>query len=148
MNFKPTPEHIADELRRQQETTTAAGRRPTTYNIYALKLADGCYYVGLSKDVHWRVGRHVAGRGAAWTRLHPPIEHIDSFQCYTDDERIAMEREDEITVRFMRRYGWKLVRGGRFCEVNELSTEKHLRHHQIFELLNAFYGRVDGLANS
>jgi predicted GIY-YIG superfamily endonuclease len=142
MNHKPTPQQLADELNRQRSATTTQRPIPITYNIYVLRLKDGCYYVGLSKDVHWRVGRHASGRGAAWTRLHPVIEHIDSFQCYTCDERTAMEHEDEITIRYMRQHGWKKVRGGRFCEVDELSTEKHLRHHQIFEHLNAFYFAV------
>lgn len=51
--------------------------------VYLLECRDGSLYTGITVDVARRFSQHVAGKGARYTRSHPPkrvlavIEHPD-----------------------------------------------------------------------
>ena len=66
--------------------------------VYTLALEDGCYYCGFSTNPEVRVSSHFLGRGAQWTRLHPPISVI-SIQ--PGDELL----ERIVTLAFMIKHG-------------------------------------------
>lgn len=100
--------------------------------LYVLKLQDGCYYVGLSKNVHKRIDFHTIGNGAQWTIAHPPIGILETERTFTEDLKSAEELENKLTIKTMKDYGWRKVRGGWFCNVDESQTEKALRAHGIF----------------
>ncbi|PKM05839.1 MAG: GIY-YIG nuclease family protein [Gammaproteobacteria bacterium HGW-Gammaproteobacteria-4] len=51
--------------------------------VYLLQCRDGSLYTGITVDVQRRFAQHAAGKGARYTRAHPPqrivavIEHTD-----------------------------------------------------------------------
>lgn len=122
--------------------------------LYILKLQDGCYYVGQSANVHKRIDAHMVSKGAAWTCIHPPIGILETKRTWTDDQKSAEEMENRLTIRTMQNYGWRNVRGGWFCNVDETQTEKALKAHGLFDPLESFErncirrenGRLDPLA--
>ena len=42
------------------------------WQLYLLRCRDGSLYAGISTDVERRFREHTAGRGAKYTRAHPP----------------------------------------------------------------------------
>jgi len=48
--------------------------------LYLLECADGSIYTGITVDVAKRYAAHVAGRGARYTRSHPPARLLASFE--------------------------------------------------------------------
>ncbi|WP_313173356.1 GIY-YIG nuclease family protein [Stenotrophomonas sp.] len=51
--------------------------------VYLLECRDGSYYAGISTDVEARFLAHVAGKGARYTRAHPPLR-ILARRAYAD----------------------------------------------------------------
>ena len=43
------------------------------YWLYLLECEDGSYYAGVALDVEQRFLLHLFGRGARYTRAHPPL---------------------------------------------------------------------------
>jgi putative endonuclease len=43
-----------------------------TWYLYVIECADGSLYTGIAVDVARRYAMHVAGKGARYTRSHPP----------------------------------------------------------------------------
>ena len=56
----------------------AAAKKPSgdPYTAYIVRCSDGSLYTGIAKDVEARVKAHNAGKGAAYTRTHLPVELI------------------------------------------------------------------------
>ena len=55
--------------------------------IYILKLEQDKYYIGKTTDPERRLGEHLSGAGAAWTKLYKPIERIELIpDCDEYDE--------------------------------------------------------------
>lgn len=89
--------------------------------IYTLKLVNNKFYVGYTSNLQNRMCQHFNNEGAKWTQLYRPIEII-----HVERERHRWH-EDFNTLRNMRLYGENNVRGGRWCQLKELSyTPKHL----------------------
>lgn len=88
--------------------------------IYVLKLHHDKYYVGRTENIALRVRSHFDGDGAAWTKLHRPIDVCDSFP--SDDPL----DEDKTTLKYMREHGFENVRGGSFCRVTLTTSEKNM----------------------
>ena len=42
------------------------------YYVYVLACGDGSLYTGMTNDLRRRMTLHAAGRGAKYTRSHPP----------------------------------------------------------------------------
>jgi putative endonuclease len=53
---------------------TAAG-----WFVYLLECADGSLYTGIATDVQRRYAEHAAGKGARYTRSHPPARLLACF---------------------------------------------------------------------
>lgn len=87
-----------------------------TTNVYALKLADGKYYVGKSDNIDQRLGSHFSGDGSAWTRKHTPVKVMEVR------ENVSRFEEDKMTKEYMEKYGIDNVRGGAYTQV-ELPDE-------------------------
>ena len=79
--------------------------------IYVLELVDGNYYVGITYNLNIRLSQHLSGSGAGWTRLHKPIRVVEVFF-----EGCDRKMEDEVTKRYMEKYGKDKVRGGSYCK--------------------------------
>jgi len=41
--------------------------------LYLIECRDGSYYAGITNDLDARYEAHAAGRGARYTRSHPPL---------------------------------------------------------------------------
>lgn len=97
--------------------------------FYVLELADGYYYVGISNNIVRRAHQHQQGNGAVWTQLHPPIRVLFQHEHDVEDEKAAEKIENEMTVQLMVERGWRLVRGGYFCAMDEEQVKQGLRAH-------------------
>lgn len=99
------------------------GGRVCQFQLYALELEDGAYYVGITayRDVAKRFNMHVEGKGAKWTKLHKPIRIIETKQIGLICERDAVELETALTFKYMEKFGMYNVRGGSLCRVDSRS---------------------------
>jgi predicted GIY-YIG superfamily endonuclease len=79
--------------------------------VYVLKLEDDCWYIGISTCLNQRLGQHWSGDGSKWTRLHKPVSIAEIVYP------ASLEIENEVTKRYMEKYGKDLVRGGSWCKV-------------------------------
>ncbi|MFP7722713.1 GIY-YIG nuclease family protein [Lysobacter sp. A3-1-A15] len=48
--------------------------------VYLLECRDGSLYTGIAVDVARRYAQHAAGKGARYTRAHPPLRVLASFR--------------------------------------------------------------------
>jgi predicted GIY-YIG superfamily endonuclease len=64
------------------------------YFVYILLCNDGSFYTGFTKDVEKRAKLHINGKGARYTKAHPPqkVVHIEEFTTRSE----AMRRERAI----------------------------------------------------
>jgi len=68
---------------------------PTTpWFVYLLECRDGSIYTGISTDVATRFEKHAGGKGARYTRSHPPLRVLGSFQY--PDRSAALKAEHAI----------------------------------------------------
>jgi len=89
-------------------------------SIYVLKLENDKYYVGQSINVKNRLIAHIKGKlSSEWTKKHKPIQEIEIIETNFTNISEAMFLENSITLKYMKKYGWKNVRGGDFVTLNE-----------------------------
>ncbi|WP_266157885.1 GIY-YIG nuclease family protein [Dyella silvatica] len=62
-----------------------------TWCLYLIECSDGSYYAGITNHLDARYAAHVAGRGARYTRSHPPLRLIGA-RPYAD--RAAASRAE------------------------------------------------------
>jgi len=64
------------------------------FYVYILRCTDGSLYCGYTNDVEKRFEKHKSGKGAKYTKSHPPLEvvYVEEFENKSD----AMKREFEI----------------------------------------------------
>jgi predicted GIY-YIG superfamily endonuclease len=75
--------------------------------VYVLKLEDSKWYVGKTYNLNLRIAQHKSNNGARWTKLHNVIDCVKvSF----------IINEKEMTLKYMRKYGWENVRGYSWCQ--------------------------------
>lgn len=53
------------------------------WHVYLIECRDGSVYTGIAVDVDRRYAQHAAGKGARYTRSHPPLRLLTSF-AYPD----------------------------------------------------------------
>lgn len=49
-----------------------------TWWLYLIECQDGTYYAGITNDLDARYQAHMLGKGARYTRSHPPLRLIGS----------------------------------------------------------------------
>lgn len=134
---------IEDEIERQRAMPAGGLRRSkNNFLLYALRLEGDRYYIGRTSDSIIRIEQHMQGKGAQWTKLHAPVGLIKCKPCKAANPQEADQMETLWTLEYMVRYGWRNVRGGYFCHVDELQTEQALRAHCVFELLQNAQPRI------
>ena len=96
-------------------------------HIYILKLKEGKYYIGKTKNIEKRWNEHVAGNGSMWTKKYRPtlLMRIIVNTSYFDEDKYVKE--------YMAKYGIDNVRGGTYSNINlddnSISVlEKEIRH--------------------
>lgn len=64
------------------------------YYVYIILCINGSFYTGYTKDINERVRLHANGRGARYTKMHPPKEvaYVEQFTSRSE----AMRREKAI----------------------------------------------------
>ncbi|MFY7987664.1 MAG: GIY-YIG nuclease family protein [Flavobacterium sp.] len=88
--------------------------------IYILQLENDKFYVGQSKDTEYRLKLHVKGKlSSEWTKLNRPIGFIKIIETDFTETSSAMQLENSITIDCMKKYGWRNVRGGDYCTLDE-----------------------------
>jgi len=82
--------------------------------VYVLECANNTYYVGMSWDLERRMTEHFRGQGAMWTQQNPPLRVVRVLSyTYCKNEYGNMRvAEDEVTTKYMKKYGPENVRGG------------------------------------
>lgn len=71
-----------------------------TWWVYILLCRGGTYYTGIARDPGKRYLRHRDGRGAAYTRINPPVALLAAKSC---PDRAAALREEAALRRRPRR---------------------------------------------
>lgn len=71
-----------------------AGTRRAAWYVYLLECRDGSLYTGIATDVARRFAQHVAGKGARYTRAHPPVRVLGAMAHA--DRAAASRAEDAI----------------------------------------------------
>lgn len=73
--------------------TPRARKVPNALNwfVYILECRDGSLYTGIAIDVAKRYALHVAGKGARYTRSHPPARILATF---AHPDRSSASREE------------------------------------------------------
>ena len=61
------------------------------YYVYIILCTGGSFYTGYTKNVGERARLHANGRGARYTKMHPPkkVVHVEQFESRAE----AMRRE-------------------------------------------------------
>ena len=100
--------------------------------IYILKLEEGKYYVGRTKDLNKRTIEHFKLNGSEWTKKYKPVEilstHVgDNFE------------EEKLTLTIMDKYGIDNVRGGSYCKISLSDSEKEKIQQIIYSLTDKCY---------
>lgn len=97
-------------------------------SLYALRLQNECWYVGMSFNVEKRFSKHLKGKGAQWTKKYPPIEiHEVRVTEHFDQDSVA-KLEDDMTLEYALKYGSEKVRGGGWCQSKPRWPEVMLRN--------------------
>ena len=76
--------------------------------VYLLECRDGSLYTGIAVDVARRFAQHAAGKGARYTRSHPPLRLLAHFP-YAD--RAAASRAEHAIKRLTPERKRALCRG-------------------------------------
>jgi len=83
----------------------------TAWFLYVLECRDGSLYTGITIDVEKRFAMHMAGKGAKYTRSHPP-QRIVAMVEYAD--RSAASRAEYAVMQL------SLAQKRVFCEQHAL----------------------------
>ena len=78
--------------------------------LYVLTLDNDKWYIGRTANVECRFDQHKTGKGARWTQLHKPISIHETRELKSEED------EDKTTRDYMRIYGIRNVRGGKYCQ--------------------------------
>lgn len=91
--------------------------RPGKWFVYVLECDDGSYYKGFTKDIITRWKEHLNGKGAEWTKKHPPVKliHWEEF----DSEAEVVNREKELKTGFGRKWLEREIKAGRTRQAGE-----------------------------
>lgn len=65
--------------------------RARRWSVYILRCGDGSLYTGVAVDVVARLEQHQAGRGAAYTRSHRPLELVHVEPGLTRSQALRRE---------------------------------------------------------
>ncbi len=99
--------------------------------IYILQLENNKYYVGKTVNMGQRFSQHCSGQGSEWTKIHKPIRIIKTI-----DNCIDSIMEDNITKKYMLKYGIENVRGGSYSQPNLLEWQIKAVENELKSMKN------------
>ena len=124
-------------------------------SIYVLKLEKDKWYIGRSNDLESDLKKHKFGKKTSWTKL---------YKVKSVEEKELGESLRDVTIRYMKKYGWWNVRGypfrgkgekwppeeikEQFNSVNEEDSEKAVVYILRLENNKWYIGRTYNLARS
>lgn len=97
-----------------RKQTGDAGGKPTrqgAWTVYLIECLDGSIYTGIAIDVAVRYAAHASGKGARYTRAHPPAKLLATLEY--PDHSSALKAEYRIK---------QLTAAAKRAFVSELST--------------------------
>ena len=59
--------------------------------VYMLLCTDRSIYVGITNNVEQRYAKHMSGAGAKYTRAHPPLKLLRTWECANRSEASKLE---------------------------------------------------------
>jgi len=59
--------------------------------VYLLECVNGRIYTGITTDVEARFNKHLAGKGAKFTKMNPPLRIIGTKSCTNRSEASKLE---------------------------------------------------------
>lgn len=62
-----------------------------TWHLYLIECQDGSFYTGITTDVEKRYRLHAAGKGARYTRSHPPARLLVSVPVGSRSDALKVE---------------------------------------------------------
>lgn len=83
--------------------------------LYLIECQDGSIYTGITPNVTRRYTAHVAGKGARYTRAHPPKQLLAVFFY---PSRAMASQAEYITKQLPARAKWQLI----YHDDNQLSS--------------------------
>jgi predicted GIY-YIG superfamily endonuclease len=86
------------------------------------------WYIGVSYALNNRIAQHASGRGSAWTRIHPVVRIAEVRMSAT------LQLERDVTLGYMRKYGWENVRGGPYSSPNLPRAPKALAASKVRQI--------------
>lgn len=64
---------------------------PFEHHMYVLECGDGSLYTGYATDVAARVAAHAAGKGARYTKAHPPVRLVAQARFFSKQRAMSAE---------------------------------------------------------
>ncbi|MGX5730573.1 GIY-YIG nuclease family protein [Pseudoxanthomonas beigongshangi] len=78
------------------------------WHLYLLLCRDGSYYAGITTDLEARFQAHLAGKGARYTRSHPP-ERLLGSRAYPDRASASRAEWEIKRLPKARKLAWLLA---------------------------------------
>jgi putative endonuclease len=72
--------------------STNSGKINKLYWLYFILCQGDGVYIGVTKDVSKRYSQHLTGKGALYTKTHPPIKLLFSLPIGTRAEAMRQEK--------------------------------------------------------
>ncbi len=100
-----------------QDPNDLPAPRPGIWFVYALECEDRSIYIGQTQDILKRWKQHATGKGADWTKRHPPIKLVH-WEEYDSLEK-AVKREKDLKTGFGRKWLKREYKAGRTRQAGE-----------------------------
>ncbi|MEQ8531612.1 MAG: GIY-YIG nuclease family protein [Imperialibacter sp.] len=122
--------------------------------VYALKLDDNRYYIGIAVDPVRRFLEHQAqGKNcSSWCKKYRALEIVETIDTGHKHMKDATLMEDLLTLQYITKFGATYVRGGRYMGSDQKvqkASEHHIRQGYItimHRLLQQFKITYDDLS--
>jgi predicted GIY-YIG superfamily endonuclease len=115
-------------------------QNPKNYNLidngfyfFVLLLENNNYYVGATKSIRLAIINEFNGLGSEWTKIHKPIKLVNLIKIRDSDRNIIKKKHNELVIYFMKKKGFRSVRGGDFYKVVERNHK-----NKVFNCTNIF----------
>lgn len=107
---------LVRQLTKSGQRVIQEGYFNTPIKLYALRLEEDCWYIGMSRNPERRFKKHSTNKGAQWTKEFPPTEIHEIRDTGLIDDAAACKLEDDMTIEYALKYGSDKVRGGGYCQ--------------------------------